>query len=280
MVLKEKYPAKKVHLKALEIVLGLSLTNRGKGWKFILDCTRKGIKRTIRIGSLNSNSDIKYEYDTEIEVVVYSLLDVINNNINILKSTCEDHLLKLILTCKEFNVPFNFNLNFMDNYFDFKSNNFDQVDQDEFYFINCEKTQVTIKQKCQRLTLLLNPFLIHQIDNYSFVFKLFSASDSELIKFMKILLNSDEKEFYLFYTQIIKLELLSVDFFIEQLLTDPIGILTLLLDMFSETKARKFGNDYRNFHLLLLLKLEMSINEFPFNCKILLKKLSLYLEKL
>lgn len=261
MLLKEHNLDEAVYIRALEIVESLidkEMTENN--WIFVIDCVRKGIKR------LDKGRKIK---------VIDNLLKTIHENST--NFHCKDHFLKLILLCAEKNISFEYNLDNL--YAEYFGGELDKVDFNEFYFIKTESIEVTLRQRCQRLLLLINPVRVKLPINYCF--ELFSVSDSELIKYMIRLFSLDQERFFKFYKQIIKKRFLSVDFFIEELLTDPVDLLELLLNIFSSDPPGRAGKDFKNFHTLLLLKLEMGRRElFPFDCEILIRKLSLFLDKI
>lgn len=265
MVLKEKSIDSSIHFRVLKHLLDL-IKNEPvltyNNWVFVIDCTRKGIKRTGNSG------------------IIKELIEFINENIQNLESAV-DELLKLFLTCKD-KGGINFNENLVEELY--RKEEVLELDFNEFHFIGTSKLDHYKKQRRQRLLLLLNPLKGLQMfpnvkDDYWF--SLFSISDSELISFIKRLLKADEGRFLKFYNHIISNDLLSVDFFIDQLLTDSVELLELLLSIF-ELKLQSFrvNRHFKNFHRLLLLKLEMSIDSFPFNCKILLKKLEKFMNLL
>ena len=283
MVLKEKSLDSSVNLRVLKFLLELVEKEKltANNWIFVIDCARKGIKR---LGSCD---------------LIGQLINIISENIKVL---AEDkdlvvtvHVLKLLLTCKDHHFEFNDKLrDYLNAFYSSQNHHFNVplLDFDEFHFVDCAKSAQYKKQKCLRLLLLLDPlkgFAAFTDATDEYWFNLFSISDSELISFMKILLKADEKRFLKFYNRIITNNLLSVDFFIEQLLTDSVELLELLLDTLElqldtlelkVSKKKKIDKDFRNFHTLLLLKLEMSSENFPFNCKILLKKLEIFIGKM
>lgn len=260
MVLKEKSIDSSIHLRVLKYLLEFVKTEpvlSDNNWIFIIDCIRKGVKRT-------GNSE-----------VIKALLEFIT----ITRTIINDELLKLVLTCKDCGISINDD--FVEELYElYGHEEILELDFDEFHFIETEKYFDYRKQSRQRLLLLFDPLKGLQMfpdvtDDYWFA--LLSISDSELISFMKRLLLADANRFLQFYNHLIKEDLLSVDFFIDQLLTDSIELLELLLAIF-ELKPLS-GSHFKNFHRLLLLKIEISSDSFPFDCKILLKKLEKFMKK-
>lgn len=264
MVLKEKLIDSSIHIRVLTFLLEIIKKEEAvltdNNWMFVVDCVRKGIKRLD--GSLE---------------LIGELLDFISENLLNLKSL--DELLKLLLTCKDYGIKFNDSLvNYLNSLYSYEK--ILVLDFDEFHFINCSKTDHYRKQHCQRLLVLLDPLKglkMFPDATEDYWFRLFSISDAELISFMRRILKAEEKRFFKFYNHLISNDLLSVDFFIDQLLTDSVELLELLLDI-SSLKLRGVTNKhFKNFHTLLLLKLEMSKDSFPFDCKILLNKMEKFL---
>lgn len=259
MVLKEKNLNPLVYSKTIQ---SLSCNiNDGplseSDWIFVIDCTRKGIKRLAG----ESNSDIR------------KILTFIGDNLSNIK--CKYHILKLILTCKDYKIGIDY---FVVMYEGFEDP-IDRLDFDEFNFISFGNNHLATRQKCERLLILLDPLRLSRSNEY--LFNLFSISDSQLIQFMRRLFVVNEETLLEFYHFIICKELLSVDFFVEQLLTDAIDLLELLLAIFGTSpKLKRQRRHFKNFHTLLLLKLEICTQEFPFNCEFLIKKLNLFLNKL
>lgn len=268
MVLKDKFLDSSAHFRALNFIFGLakSETLTDNDWTFVIDCTRKGVKRLDK--TLEN-----------LELIDKLLLIISEHAVDKLKNV--DQLLKLFLTCQDCGLKLNDILKeFLDSLYSF---DILELDFDEFHFIACPKREQYMKQRCQRLLLLINPLkglltCPEASDNYWF--GLFSISDSELISFMKRLLQADEKRFLKFYNHVIVDDLLSVDFFIDQLLTDSVDLLELLLEITGLTIVHKMSKHFKNFHMLLLLKLEISSETFPFNCEILVKKMEIFLKKI
>lgn len=266
MVLKDKSIDSSIHLRVLNYLLELVKTEpvlSDNDCIFIIDCIRKGVKRT-------GTSE-----------VIKELLEL--EFINISRTVLDDELLKLVLTCKDYGISSNDEL--VEELYELYSHEgILELDFDEFHFIETEKSFDYRKQRRQRLLLLFDPLKGLQMfpdvkDDYWFA--LLSISDSELISFMKRLLLADQNRFLQFYNHVIKEDLLSVDFFIDQLLTDSIELLELLLAIFELKPLRGISTykHFKNFHILLLLKLEISSDSFPFDCKILLKKLEKFMKK-
>lgn len=230
---------------------------------FVVDCTRKALKRLQG----KSNPGIQ------------KLMEFINERITTSTIKCTNNVLKLILTCKASEVGFDWSTNFLEVLYNDFSSPIDRIDFVEFNFIKCEKSFSAIKQQTERLLILLDPQRLPRTDRY--LFDLFSISDSQLIQFMKRLLKANSDLFYEFYNFVIYEELLSVDFFIEQLLTDSVDLLELLLLVFgTRPKLKKHKIHFKNFHMLLLLKLETFPEGFPFNCEFLIEKLRIFMNKI
>lgn len=230
-------------------------------WIYVIDCTRKAIKRLQG----EPNSDIKR-----------LLLFIGDNLMNI---DCKNHVLKLILTCKDYKIDIYWCSLYLEVLFEEFKDPIDELDFDEFYFISSVNGSLVNRQQCERLLILLDPLRLAR--NKKYLFNLFSISDSQLIQLMKRLLEANYESFFEFYHFIICKELLSVDFFVEQLLTDSVCLLELLLEVFGTNFAKyRKKSHFKNFHTLLLLKLEMSAGEFPFNCEFLIKNLNIFLNKL
>ena len=263
MILKEKNLNCSVYNKTImELSFIFSDDFSDYEWIFVIDCARKAVKR------------LKGQFNPDIK----KILTFINDNI--MAIDCRNHLLKLILTCKDYEINMDWDTEFFKRlYEDDFSYEINPIDFDEFNFINCDKSSLSTKQQTERLLILLDPVRINRSDEY--LFNLFSISDSQLIQLMKRLLKANEERFYEFYVFIIYEELLSVDFLIEQLLTDSIDLLELLLAVFGTfPKLKRRKSDFKNFHTLLLLKLESCPEAFPFKCDFLIEKLKYFMNKI
>lgn len=267
MILKEKNLSPSIYTKTIQ-----SLSSNIKGelnesdWIFVIDCTRKAIKRLH--GQVNSD--------------IMKLLSLIGDNL--IKLKCTNHVLKLIITCKYYKIDIYWSSMYLEALYSEFKKPIDVLDLDEFNFIITKSSKLSgfnNGQQCERLLILLNPSRLTRSKEY--LFNLFSISDSQLIQFMQLIFKENEDFFFEFYCFIICKELMSVDFIIDQLLTDSIDILELLLAVFG-TAARKLKKrekgHFKNFHTLLLLKLQICTSEFPFNCEILIKKLELFINKI
>ena len=275
LVLKEHDCEVEVYLNALKYLTSSveTTTLTDNDWLFAIDSARKSIKRF----NSNSSSGHKYlEYFSK-------LLDIIIDNLTVIK--CTDSVLRLLKTCQDYSINFGCTEYLDSLYLMYKDPISPDDKHEEFYFINCEMTSYTMKRRCQRWLILLNPSFSSSFTS-DYLFNLFSASDSELIRFMKSLFNYNSSHFYRFYSHLIVNELISVDLFIEQLLTDSIELLELLLSIFSSNNGLKLTRKstarahFRNFHVLLLLKVEGGELEFPFNPSILIIKLNIFINKI
>ena len=232
-------------------------------WIFVLDCTRKAVKRLQD----HLNSDITN---------IIKLLEFINNFST--KFECKNNFLKLILACKDYKIGFAWDPLLISALYEKFEDPIEQLKSDEYIFTYCKDSSLVTRQQCERLLILLDPLRLERSNEY--LFNLFSFSDSQLIQFMKRLFKANQELFFEFYDYAIYNELISVDFFIDQLLTDSIDILELLLAIFgANPKLKLQETSFKNFHTLLLLKLEIGMDEFPFDCKILIKKLNYFTNK-
>ena len=189
-----------------------------------------------------------------------------------------EQILKLMISCKErgFEVAEKF-VSLLEDLYEKYQFQID-IELDEFIFIDCEMREKSKNQRILRYLVLFDPMegmkrTCEGVDD-KFWFILMSFNDSELIKFMKSLLDQNKSRFMKFYSFIIKEELISVDFLVDQLLTDSPALLELLLAVFGASPDVLIGQrHFKNFHVLLSLKLELFASNFPFNCEILCKKL-------
>lgn len=262
ILLKDKAQDITIYIKTLELLLSLLEPKdlNENEWKFAIDCTRRGIKR---VGKCDVVCVL-------LELIACSMQSII----------CTDHLLKLVITCKEQDLEIS------NNFHPFLRSQYQEFSRplpifyDEFNFIDCELQRRSLKQRCHRLLILFDPLKGIQScpeatdENW---FNLLSLNDSELITFMAKLIHQDRHRFFQFYSKIVCKNLLQVDFFVDQLLTDSVRLLEVLLAIFSEPMVLidpKQRKHFKNFHMLLLLKLETSSASFPFNCAVLIYKLS------
>ena len=196
-----------------------------------------------------------------------------------------EHVLKLLITCKErgFEVTVRFK-NMLEMLY-IKYQNFIDIEMDEFIFVDCEMRRKCTDQRILRYLILLDPLegmkrSCFGVDD-EFWFVLMSFNDSELIKFLRSLFDRNISRFFKFYSFIIANELICVDFIIDQLLTDSLDLLELFLAVFSVIPTDVIGaEDFKNFHVLFNLKLELFSSKFPFNCRILRKKLEKFIKNI
>lgn len=217
--------------------------------------------------------------------LIKMIADTFNNRNLITNITYNsEHVLKLLISCKErgFNLQGQFSA-FIDHlYSEFRVAV--EINSDEFIFVDCEIRKKCQSQRCLRYLILLDTVeglkrTCEGVDD-KYWFELMSFNDSELIKFMKGLFYGSQSRFFEFYSFIIAKDLISVDFIVDQLVTDSPVLVELLLAVFgasSKTIGPKFRAHFKNFHVLLGLKLELSFHEFPFKCQILQKKLDKFI---
>ena len=243
---------------------------------------------------------------------ILGIIKVIRLNVDKINPDC---VLKLLLTCKDFGINFKFQYgkrkfdfeNFLDSlYFNLRNNIESTQELEEFYFIKTDSYEVTCRRRVHRLLFLLNPnrAIINLSASFEYWFELFSVSDKELTRFMSDLLICNQVEFAKLYVFVIVDDKLSVDFFIDQLLTDSSQIFKLILLITNniidtealnilkskkykyknQSKAKDVQSDVINYHTLLLLKLETIRKEFiSMTCvdfKILIKSIKIFLNKL